>query len=369
MPLKIVQIIPKLDAGGAERTLVDVSHAVIEAGGEALAITAGGRLEREVIAAGGVIAHLPVDSKNPYVMWRNAGRIAALSSAFGADLIHARSRAPAWSTRAACKQTGVPFVTTYHGTYNANNALKRGYNAIMAKGDRVIANSYFIGQHIKAEHGIDEARLAIIARGVDPAFFLVPEKPISDKINILLPGRLTRWKGQESAIKAMALLRQDFPDIRLILAGDAQGRDEYVNLLKAQVTAAKLDDQVHFYGHVEDMAALYTKADIVLSASIEPEAFGRVAVEGQASARLTLASAHGGTLETVLDTKTGFYFQPGQANDLARQLRKLLTMDYHAREQICRNARQHARLHYSRKTMCAKTLQVYQDIIHPRKGV
>jgi glycosyltransferase involved in cell wall biosynthesis len=382
--LKIVQIIPALDAGGAERTVVEITRAVVEAGGQALCITAGGRLEGEVIAAGGSIAHLPVHSKNPYVMWRNAHHIARIARAFDADLLHARSRAPAWSTKAACKRLGLPFVTTYHGTYNAGSALKRYYNSIMAASDAVIANSGFIARRIIDEHAIEENRITVIPRGIAPLYFDIPETMDAvgstipgTKLNInrapgealiVLPGRLTRWKGQETAIKALAQLHQDGHKAHLVLAGDAQGRDSYVEALRQQVTQAGVETYVHFCGHVENMAALYGGADMVLSASIEPEAFGRVAVESQASARMTVASAHGGTLETVLDGQSGFHFKPGNAADLAGVLKKVMMLDTDTHRQIRLTARKHALAHYSREAMCAKTLGLYHHLICPRKG-
>jgi len=382
--LKIVQIIPALDAGGAERTVVEITRAVIKAGGQALCITAGGRLEDEVIAVGGSIAHLPVHSKNPYVVWRNVGRIAKIAKDFDADLLHARSRAPAWSTKAACQRLSLPFVTTYHGTYNARSAPKRYYNSIMAAGDAVIANSGFIARRILDEHAIEESRLTVIPRGVAPVYFDIPMTMDTAgstipgttlKINrapnepmIVLPGRLTRWKGQESAIDAVTRLHQEGHKAHLVLAGDAQGRDHYVEALHHQVARAGLEGYVHFCGHVEDMAALYGGADIVLSASIEPEAFGRVAVEGQASARLTVAAAHGGALETVLDGQTGFHFQPANAEDLADVLKKALRLDTDTHQHIRTTARKHTLAHYSRKAMCAKTLGLYRHLICMRKG-
>ena len=368
--MNIVQIIPALDAGGAERTVVDITAAVVEAGGAALIITTGGRLEREVIAAGGQIAHLPVASKNPVVMGRNIGRIVHLAQAFDAQLIHARSRAPAWSTYYVAKQVGLPFVTTYHGTYNARSALKRAYNAIMAKGDGVIANSQFIARHIVAEHGLEARKITVIPRGVDPVFFGVAEKvKVPGKAPvIMLPGRLTRWKGQFLAIEALSRLHRENGKAILVLAGDAQGRHSYVEALQAQVKAAGLGPYVRFSGHIENMTEQYETADIVLSASTEPEAFGRVTVEAQASARLAIAPAHGGALETLIDGKTGFHFIPGDVADLARVLQKATRLAMPDYQQMCQRARNHAHEHYSQGQMCAKTLGVYRELLKPCKG-
>jgi len=364
LPLKIVQIIPALEAGGAERTVIDVSRALVRDGGQALTITTGGRLEAELAAAGGQIAYLPVASKNPVTLWRNAGRIAAVAKAFGAQAIHARSRAPAWSGRAAAQRLGIPFVTTYHGTYNARSTLKRRYNAIMASGDLVIANSHFIARHMACEHGTDPARIRVIGRGVDARFFdiaptsgAMPDEPV-----IVLPGRLTRWKGQVLMIEALARLHQGGCRARLVLAGDDQGRHGYAGELRRQVATAGLTEQVEFCGHVQDMPALYAKADFVVSASLDPEAFGRVAVEAQASARLTLAAAHGGALETLEDGRTGFHFQPNDVDALVRVLLQALSLEAASREKICSAARARAARLYSCAAMCAKTLAVYREL-------
>ncbi len=363
MLLKIVQVIPALNAGGAERTVVDITRAVVEAGGEALTLTSGGILEEELHAAGGQIAHLPAASKNPFTMWRNVDRIACLAHDFGAQLIHARSRAPAWSVRAACSKLGIPFVTTYHGTYRAQNPLKRRYNAIMAKGDAVIANSHFIARHIIDEHGTDEARITVIPRGCDPGFFEVPEKTVdADLPLIVLPARFTRLKGHVLAMEAVAILNAKGVRVKLVLAGDTRGRDAYVLQLQDQITNAGLDDVISFAGHVSDMAGLYASANIVLCASIQPESFGRVSVEGQASARLCIAPAHGGSRETIMDGKTGFHFVPNEANDLANVLHKALTLSPTQADKITSNAREHARSLFSREAMCAKTLGVYNDL-------
>ncbi len=365
MSLNIVQVIPALDAGGAERTVIDISRAVVQAGGQALTLTAGGRLEDELVEAGGRIARLPVDSKNPLVMWRNARRIAGLAKAFGAHVIHARSRAPAWSARAAAARLGIPFVTTYHGTYNARSTLKRRYNAIMASGDLVIANSHFIARHISREHGLDPARIRVIGRGVDARFFDVSPKtgPLPKQPLVVLPGRLTRWKGQALMIEALARLRDAGVTARLLLAGDAQGRMGYVDALRRQAAAAGLTQQVEFCGHVQDMPALYERADVVVSASLDPEAFGRIAVEAQASARLVVAAAHGGALETLEDGQTGFHFAPGDAQALARVLCQALSLPPAARQKLCLAARARARRLYSCAAMCAKTLAVYRELV------
>lgn len=363
MSLNIVQIIPALETGGAERTVVDITRAVVDAGGRALTLTAGGRMAEEVIAAGGNVELLPVDSKNPWIMWRNVNRIANSARNFKASLIHARSRAPAFSAKAVCARLNIPFVTTYHGTYSAHGPVKRRYNAVMAAGDAVIANSDFIASHIIAEHGIDPARIVIIPRGVDPVFFEVPQKAKSKAMpQIVLPARFTRLKGHVLAIEALAILQSQGVAARLVFAGDMRGHEPYVHTLQAQITNAGLAGKVVFAGHITDMASFYTNADIVLCASTQPESFGRVTVEGQASARLCLAPNHGGSAQTISDGKTGFHFMPGNAESLANTLRRALDLTPDERAKICAAGKIQARRLYSRGAMCAKTLDVYDRL-------
>lgn len=364
--LKIVQIIPALHQGGAERTVVEITRAIVDAGGQALTITRGGDLEHEVLKAGGQIAHVPVHSKNPLIMWQNSARIARLADAFGAHILHARSRAPAWSTRSACIRLGLPFVTTYHGAYSARSSFKRRYNAIMSSGDMVIANSNFIARHIMSEHSIDAQHITVIARGVDPVFFDVPEDketPATEGPLILLPARFTRLKGHKVALDALALLHQHSPMARLVFAGSAHDRNTYLHEIKHYIAQRGLNRFVDFAGHVRAMEKFYAKADIVLNASTSPESFGRTIVEAQASARLAVAPAHGGTLETLSNDKTGFHFVPGDATDLARVLHKALCLDPAKSRKIRMAAREHVRSHYSREVMCAKTLGVYRDLV------
>jgi len=376
--LRILQIIPELSAGGAERTTIDVSAAIIAAGGYSHVIAKGGRLVEELCANGAEFTAMPVQSKNPFIMRQNRKQIEKLAKEFNADILHARSRAPAWSVRKACKQTGIPFVTTYHGTYNSSSALKTFYNSIMASGDLVIANSKFIAAHISKEHGTDPSRIRVIPRGLDLAA-LKPANISQDRIDatanklsfgqdptvplIVMPGRLTRWKGQLPMIEAASLLREQGIKFHLLLPGDAQGRDAYVTELKQVIKRLGLQDMVSMPGHVSDMAAIYALSQVVVSASLEPEAFGRVAVEGQAAGKPVIATALGGSLETVRNDETGLLVAPDNPREMAAKLAQILTFTENQRLIMGRAGQAWVAGQFSREKMCASTLAVYEELL------
>ncbi len=374
----ILQVIPSLDAGGAERSCIEIARALAHAGFRALVASEGGRLETELRAAGGELVRLPLDTKSPARMLANAMALRELVRKEKVRLIHARSRAPAWSALVAARTAHVPFVTTYHGIYNAGNALKRFYNSVMAKGDIVIANSQWTADHVGKEHRIDPARIAVIPRGVDLSRFdphaVAPARveemranwgvPPGTKI-ILLPGRLTRWKGQELLIEALTRLKQHggLSKVCAVLAGDAQGRDSYVRELQALATLRRLQDSVSIPGHVSDMPAAYLAADIVVSASTDPEAFGRVAAEAGAMGRPVIATDHGGARETVVANASGLLVPPGNADALATAIAAILALTPEERAAIGAKGRAHIVAHYSLENMCAATLAVYRKLL------
>jgi glycosyltransferase involved in cell wall biosynthesis len=379
---RILQVTPTLNAGGVERTTIEIADAISRAGGLALVASAGGRLEPDLEAAGGELIRLPASSKNPVTMAFNVGRIARMARARGVELIHARSRAPAWSALIAARRLKLPFVTTYHGVYNAKTPLKRFYNSVMARGDVVIANSEFTRAHVMAAYGVASERIVAIPRGVDGAVFdpakfdlahISAQRALwgvaegASRLVILLPARLTRWKGQLVLIDAAARLDSRRPgSVQVILAGDAQGRTRYVEELKAAIAIGGLSERALIVGHVDAIAAALAASDVVVLPSIEPEAFGRGAIEAQAMARPVVAAAHGGLAETIVDGETGLLVPPGDAQALAGALERLIDMGPAARSEMGRRGRERAMRLYTTTAMQAATLQVYDRLLGAR---
>lgn len=377
----VLQVIPELDAGGAERTTLEIAEAVIAEGGRALVASAGGRLEDELAALGGELIRMPAASKNPLDLWRNTHRLVATIRSEAVDIVHARSRAPAWSAKWACDRTGAHFVTTYHGTYNARSALKRRYNSVMARGERVIANSEFIRDHIATEHPFATSRVRVIPRGVDLVRF-DPEAVGEDRLAalrqawaldpqdqsplLLLPARLTGWKGQREAIRALGRLHDD-PEVetpRLVLAGDAQGRQTYVEELQALAASEHVAGRVSIVGHCSDMPAAMALCDLVLTPSNEPEAFGRTAAEAGAMLKPVIAADHGGAREVVLHGETGWRVSPGDPAALAAAVAGALALAPEDREAVGQRARAHVIAEFSTVSLQASTLRVYHEVLN-----
>lgn len=375
--MNILQVIPRLDTGGAERTTLEIAEALTRGGDGALVASEGGRHEAALEAAGGRLVRMPLDSKTPWGIEANAGRLARLIRAEGVDLIHARSRGPAWSALRAARRTGIPFVTTYHGTYNAKSGLKRFYNSVMARGDRVIANSNYIAGHILAEHGTDPERIVVIPRGVDIARFakspetaargraLAGTLAIPDgRIVGVLPARLTRWKGQAVAIEALARLKADGQALPcLVFVGDDQGRADYRRELDALIARHQLEGDVILAGHQDDMPAIYALADFALNPSTDPEAFGRTAAEASAAGLPVIAADHGGAREVVLAGKTGWRARPGDATVLAGAISELMDMAPDARHRMGQAGAAHVAEHFTVARLQDSTLRVYRDLL------
>lgn len=374
----ILQVAPELSAGGVERTVLEVTEAIVKAGGRALLASRGGRLEPEFESLGGELFRMDVKSKNPVKLKANEARLKRLIRREGVNLVHARSRAPAWSAWAAAQATGVPFVTTYHGAYSGRTRLKQKYNSVMARGDIVIANSDWIAAHVKKTHNLPDERVVTIHRGVDLAEFdpiaVSPSRVAAirkgfglegdSRLVLLLPGRLTEWKGQMVAIEALGLLSpEERAALVLVLAGDAQGRKSYVEKLEHAVLSHHLDRGVIISEHITDMPAAYLASDIVLAPSTRPEAFGRVAAEASAMGRPVIVADHGGGRETVIEGETGTRVEPGNAQSLAGGIRTLLSIGPQARAGMGKAGQAHVRAHFSKQGLQAATLAVYKSLL------
>lgn len=371
----VLQVLPALGAGGGvERGTIEVAGAIVEAGGRALVASAGGAQVHELARVGAEHITFPLDSKNPLVMRANIGRLVRLIQARRIDVVHARSRAPAWSAWLAARRAGVHFVTTFHGTYSAGNWLKRRYNMVMTKGERVIAISGFIAGHVRQLYGVPVGRIRVIHRGVDLERFdprrvtaervaaLATEWRLTDGLPVvMLPGRLTRWKGQTVFIKALAKLGRR--DVRALLVGSDQGRTGYRTELEALIAEHNLNTVARIVDHCSDMAAAYMLTDVVVSASTDPEAFGRVVTEAQAMGRPVIATDHGGARETVRNGETGWLVPPGDAARLAQALELALAMTPEERAAVAAAARAHVAATFDLQLMCARTLEVYDRLL------
>ena len=370
----VLQVVPNLLTGGVERGTVDVSAALVQAGWRSVVVSAGGPMVREIERAGGVHVTLPTDSKNPFVVRRNVRRLADLITLHRIDLVHARSRAPAWSAWSAAQRTGRPFVTTFHGVYNAGGPLKQWYNSIMTRGLRVIAISEFVGRHIAARYGVPQNRIRVIHRGIDFTAFdpqhvsqpriiqLAREWRLPDGVPvIILPGRLTRWKGQLLLIDALATLGRH--DVCCLLVGSDQGRTKYRKEIEQHVRRRGLEGVVRMVDNCRDMPAAYMLADVVVSASTDPEAFGRIVAEAQAMGRPVIAPNHGAAPEIVVPGETGWLVAPGDPAALAAALDMALKLDADQRAVLADAAIEHVRRRFTREQMCAATLDVYKEVL------
>lgn len=374
----VLQVLPAMgEQGGVERGTVDVAAAVVAAGGRAIVASAGGVRASHLARVRAEHVTMPTDSKNPLVMHANVRRLADLIRTAGVDLVHARSRAPAWSARAAAERTGVPFVTTFHGTYGTKGPFKLRYNKVMVQGRRIIAISEFIAQHINAVYGVPRSRIRVIHRGIDLSQF-DPDVTFANRLItqarrwrlddgvplVLMPGRLTRWKGQRVLIEAMArLVAEGGRDVRCVLLGSDQGRTDYREELESLIVRRGLAGIVRIIDRAEDMPAAYMLSDLVVSASTEPEAFGRVLVEGQAMGRPVIASDHGGARETVIPGVTGWLTPPGDADALAAAIGHALRLTEAERLRLAEAAIAHVRAEFAKEAMCEKTLAVYDEVL------
>jgi glycosyltransferase involved in cell wall biosynthesis len=380
----ILQIIPRIDAGGAERTTIDVAAALVAVGARALVASEGGRLTSELQAVGGLLMPFPAATKNPLSMILNARRLARLIIAERVDIVHARSRAPAWVALMACRIAKVPLVTTYHGAYAGRSALKLRYNSVMARGDVVIANSEYTAGLIAKLYPWARARLRVIHRGTDFSKFSASAVPAArvarlrkdwgvapDERIVLMAARLTGWKGHKVLIEAARRLKNEgVGGVRYIMAGDAQGRGGYVKEIDGLIEKAGLKGIASRVGHCADMPAAFLAASVVAVPSTAPEAFGRTEVEAQALGAPVVVSDLGAVPETVLsppqtapDARTGWRVKAGDAEALAEALKAALALGASAREAMARRARAHVEAQFSLERMTRETLEAYIGLL------
>ena len=380
--LKVLQVIPKLGYGGAETGCYDIAHYLPENDCGSYIATSGGELLKFIDKKKVKIIKLPVHSKNPLIIFFNFLALIWVILINNISIVHARSRAPAWSCLFAAKITGRKFVTTFHGTYNFNNKIKKFYNSVMVRSDLIIAGSNFIFSHIKENYTkyLDaKKKLLVIFRGINVDYFdpttkldndekkLLNEWKIKkDKKIILLPGRLTGWKGQEIFIEAVNLVNIElgYEAFYAVILGSDQGRDLYKKKLLRLTEQHRLINQVKFIDHCKDMALAYKVSDIVVSASIEPEAFGRVSVEAQSMEKPIIASNIGGSNETVIDEKTGFLFESNNAKSLSKKILKVLSMDEASLQSIGKEGRKNIIQKFNVEKMCFSTYSEYKRIIN-----
>ncbi|MEC7538545.1 MAG: glycosyltransferase family 4 protein [Pseudomonadota bacterium] len=373
-PPTILQVLPSLETGGVERGTIDITGALKGAGWRPLVASSGGAMAHELERSGADHFEMPLHSKNPHVMRRNIARLRTLIESEGVDIVHARSRAPAHSAIVAARQANVRFITTFHATYNFATPPKRWYNSVMAKGERVIAISNALKDHVLQNYIVNPNRIRVIHRGIDLERFdparvsaervihLSREWRLPDGVHVvLLPGRLTGWKGQSVLIEALAQLGHK--QIRCLLVGSDQGRDGYRRSLEELVRRLDVEDVVHIVGECRDMPAAYMLADVVVSASTDPEGFGRVMVEAQAMGRPIIASDHGASREIVRHGNTGWLFPPGDVRMLSERIAHTIRLDEEHRHRIAGEAILNARDNFDRLSMCTATLNVYRELL------
>ena len=380
--LKVLQVIPKLGYGGAETGCYDIAHYLPENDCGSYIVTSGGELLKFIDKKKVKIIKLPVQSKNPFIIFINFLALVGIILINNISIVHARSRTPAWSCLFAAKITGRKFVTTFHGTYNFNSKIKKFYNSVMVRSDLIIAGSNFIFSHIKENYTkyLDaKKKLLVIFRGINVDYFDPTTKLESDekkllkkweiekdKKIILLPGRLTAWKGQEVFIEAINLVNTElgYEAFNGVILGSDQGRGLYKKKLIRLTEQYRMTKQVKFIDHCKDMALAYKISDIVVSASIEPEAFGRVAVEAQSMEKPIIASNIGGSNETVVDEKTGFLFETNNPKSLSQKILKTLSMDEVSLKSIGIEGRKNIIQKFNVEKMCFSTYSEYKRILN-----
>jgi glycosyltransferase involved in cell wall biosynthesis len=380
--INVLQVIPKLGYGGAETGCYDIAHYLPENNCKSFIVTSGGELTKFIDKKKVKLIRLPVQSKNPILIFFNSIILIGIILFFNITIVHARSRAPAWSCLLATKLTRRKFVTTFHGTYNFSGKLKKLYNSVMVRSDLIIAGSNFIFSHIKENYSellTLKKKFLVIFRGINVDYFDPSSKLEEDEkklltkweINkekkiILVPGRLTSWKGQEMLIEAVNLTKVElgYEAFHLVILGSHQGRDLYKKKLIRITEQHRLTNQIKFIDQCKDMALAYKVSDIVISPSIEPEAFGRVAVEAQSMEKLIIASNIGGSNETIINEKTGFLFEAGDVNSLSKKIIQAITMDESSLKLMGKEGTKNIIKKFNVEKMCFSTYSEYKRLVN-----
>lgn len=370
----IMQVIPELGAGGAEQGCIDVAAAIVKAGAQAIVVSNGGYRVSELTRIGAHHVNLPVHSKNPVTMWQNIGRLKKLINRYNVNIVHARSRAPAWSAWRACEATNARFITTCHAPYNISGEAKRIYNGSIANGELIIAISDYVANYLKENYKIDPSRIRKIHRGIPLERFhpttvtaerminLAQEWRVPDEANIvMLPGRLTRWKGHLVLIDAIEKLARK--DIFCVLVGSDQGRAEYRTELEETIKSKGLEEQFRMVDQCHDMPSAYMLSTVIVSASTDPEGFGRIPVEAQAMGRPIIATDHGGAQETIIRDHTGWLIPPENPDALAQAIEEALSLTPQQRAILATRSMAHVAENFTKDTMVAKTLDVYAEFL------
>ena len=380
--LKVLQVIPRLGYGGAETGCYDLAHYLYEQDCKSYIVTSGGELIKYIDKKKVKLIKLPVQSKNPLIIIINSIALTLLILFLNISIVHARSRAPAWSCYIATKITRRKFVTTFHGTYNFKNSIKKFYNSIMVKSDVLIAGSNFIFSHISENYQKflnSKKKFLVIFRGINTEYFdsdTIKKKDI-DKLKatwkiednkkiILLPGRLTAWKGQEMFIEAINFFKQSNPELDFVavILGDDQGRTVFRKKLERLVEQFNLTQNIKFVDNCNVMPVAYYISDVIVSSSIEPEAFGRVSVEAQAMKKPIIASNIGGSKETVIDNKTGLLFESGNPKSLCDKLNEIIKLDTLTLDLMGREGRKNVINRFNIEKMCLNTYSEYKKLVN-----
>ena len=373
--LRVLQVLPELGTGGVELGTVEVASELARRGIKNFVASKGGRMEHDLHKLGVPHLTLNLKSKNPLTILKNAKKLEAYIKENDINIVHARSRAPAWSAYLAAKKAGVHYMTTFHGTYGLGLwGLKKIYNKIMVMGERVIVISNHIKNHVLKNYKVDPSKLRLIFRCVNLERFspaaVSQERMIQkvkeynipdDKPVLFLGGRITRWKGQHLLIEALSKMKNQ--DYYCIIAGDDQGRDGYFALLRSLAKKYKLGNKIGIYGKVLDMPAAMMVSDVVLSTAIEPEAFGRIAVEGQAMGKIVIASNIGGSLDSIIDGVTGKLYQYDSPQALADALDWALSLPLSEKKKISAAAQKNVKENFTKEIMCDKTIKVYEELL------